>query len=210
MNFFKRHLIITNLLIMVGVTLVLLSAAMWGLDSLTGHGKVQTVPDVTGLPLADAISSLKQHNLNAEVVDSLHVDTTPRGAVVDQNPKPGDNVKPGRDIYLTINAYTLKKISVPDLTGASLRQAKATLRSLGFTNVKVTMVPSDYKDLVLAVKAMGVTLHQGTLITADTPIEIEAGEGYGTVAETDSLDEYLPVEEGGYSDQPIQWPDDND
>lgn len=209
MDFFKRHLIITNLLIMAGVTIVLLSGAMWWLDIHTGHGKTQEVPDVTGLTLADAIGSLKQHHLNGEVVDSLHADGFPRGAVVDQTPKPGDNVKPGRDVYLTINAYTPRKISIPDLTGASLRQARATLSSLGFTNVTVTMVPSDYKDLVLAVRAMGVTLHSGTMLTPDTPIEIEAGEGFNPMADIDSLDEYAPTD-GGYSDQPIQWPDANE
>ncbi|MDE5901188.1 MAG: PASTA domain-containing protein [Muribaculaceae bacterium] len=209
MNFFKRHLIITNLLIMAGVTIALLAGAMWWLDIHTGHGKVQEVPDVTGLPLADAVSSLKQRNLNAEVVDSLHADGIPRGAIVDQTPKPGDKVKPGRDIYLTVNAYTPRKISIPDLTGASLRQARTTLASLGFTNVTTRMVPSDYKDLVLAVKAMGVTLHSGTMLPPDTPIEIEAGEGFTSFPATDTADEYSPTE-GGYSDQPIQWPDTDD
>lgn len=206
MNFFKKHLIITNLLAMAGVTVVLLLLAMWGLRLWTDHGKVQVVPDVAGLPLKDAVAALAQYDLKAEVVDSLHVDTTPRGAVVDQVPKAGDKVKPGREVYLTINAYTLKKISVPDLTGASLRQAKATLNSLGFNDVDVTYVPSDYKDLVMTVKVMGVTLHPGTLLTPDTRLEIEVGEGLGSYELTDSIDDYQPTD-GGYSDEPIQWPD---
>ncbi len=205
MDFFKKHLIITNLLAMAAATLLILWAAMWGLRVWTDHGKVQVVPDVSGMPLNDAVKALAQYNLHAQVVDSLHVDSAPRGAVVDQVPQAGDNVKPGREIYLTINAYTPKKISIPDLTGASLRQAKATLASLGFTDVEVKMVPSDYKDLVLAVKTMGVTLRAGTLLPPDASIEIEVGEGPGGYMDSDSADYELT--DGGYSDEPIQWPD---
>lgn len=206
MNFLKQHPIIANLLLMAAVTVVLLFGAMWGLRLWTGHGQSRIVPDVSGMTLPDAMKALAQYDLKAEVVDSLHVDNAPRGSVVDQVPQAGDKVKPGRDIYLTINSFTPKKISVPDLTGSSLRQARATLASLGFTNITVTMVPSDYKDLVLAVKTLGVPLHSGTLLANDAPLEIEVGEGYGIPQETDSLAEFEETD-GGYSDQPIQWPD---
>ncbi|MDE7387823.1 MAG: PASTA domain-containing protein [Muribaculaceae bacterium] len=207
MNFFKRHLILTNLLLMAAVAVIILMLAMWGLRVWTGHGVVQVVPNVEGLSLDDARKSLAQYNLHAEVVDSLHSDTAPRGSVLDQVPKPGDRVKPGRDIYLTINAYSVKTISVPDLTGCSGRQASATLASLGFRNVKVVMVPSDFKDLVLAVKTMGVTLRPGTQLPPDASLEIEVGEGAGAAFEADSDSEYRPTFDDSYSDEPIQWPD---
>ena len=54
-----------------------------------------------------------------------------RGAVFSQNPSPGDKVKKGRKIRLTINAVNPKKVTMPNLVGLSMRQANAELNSRG-------------------------------------------------------------------------------
>lgn len=188
MNFLRKHPILFNLILIAITAFLLLTAALWALDAWTGHGKEQVVPDVANMPLNEAVATLHRFNLNAEVVDSVHNDAVARGCIVDQVPPAGDKVKPGRDIYLTINAFSPKRISVPDLTGSSARQAVSMLRSLGFINVDTETVPSDYKDLVLAVKSMGVSLYPGTMLPVDAPLTVEVGSGYdSSILESDTL-----------------------
>lgn len=187
-DFFRRHPVLFNLLLMAITSVILLMLAMRGLNIWTGHGKVQVVPDVSGMSLKEAMVTLQRCNLHAEVIDSVHNDQASRGSVVDQVPPAGDKVKPGRDIYLTINAFTKKQLTIPDLTGSSARQAMSVLRSLGFNDVTIEIVPSDYKDLVLGVKSMGVSLRAGTQVPADARLTVEVGSGIsGGFEESDTL-----------------------
>lgn len=196
MDFFKKHKLITNLLLMAVVAVLLVFAAMSFLNVWTAHGKVQIVPDVRTLSVSEAQATLRSCNLLTEVVDSVYGSRTARGAVVEQVPPPGNKVKPGRTVYLTINAFEPKKVTLPELVGSSVRQAKATLQSLGFSDVREQRVPSDYKDLVIAVKSMGVPLRAGSSIPASSAIVIEVGEGFDPYAAlNDSIDEFIETEE---------------
>lgn len=196
MEFLKKHKLIANLLAMFGVGILLVIAAMFFLNVWTAHGKVQVVPDVKGLSVSEAQQTLRGCNLLTEVVDSVYGTQTARGAVVEQVPPPGDKVKPGRTVYLTINAYEAKKVTIPELVGGSVRQVKATLQSLGFTDVREQRVPSDYRDLVIAVKSMGVPLRAGSSVPVSSAIVIEVGEGYDPYdALADSIDELIDSEE---------------
>jgi beta-lactam-binding protein with PASTA domain len=188
MDFFKRHLILTNFLLICLTAIALVALAMSLLNVWTAHGQVQVVPDVHQLTMSEASATLRNCGLHAEVVDSVYDNKVPRGSVVEQVPPPGDKVKPGRSVYLTINAFTAKKVALPELVGSSLRQAQATLQSLGFHNVKVVHVPSDYRDLVLAVKSMGVSVRAGTMVPVSASMVIEVGEGYHAyTSEPDSI-----------------------
>lgn len=170
---------------MAAVAVVLVVIAMFGLSIWTDHGKVQIVPDVRGLSVSEAEKVLHGVNLKAEVVDSVYDNAATRGSIVEQLPPAANRVKPGRTVYLTINAYSQRQITLPELVGTSVRQARATLESLGFKDIREQRVPSDYRDLVLAVKSMGVTLRAGTQLPLGSTLVIEVGEGY--VEASDSI-----------------------
>lgn len=176
-DFFKRHLILTNVLLMGVATLVIVALINVFLGWWTGHGDVRTVPAVKNMTLANATGILAGCDLEVEVADSVYSEAYRPGAVTEQFPEAGSTVKPGRTVYLTLNATTPPQIPVPNLVGISLRQAQAALRSLGFTDIREVRVPSDYKDLVIAVKSMGVSLRAGTKLPASATIVIEVGEG---------------------------------
>lgn len=178
MNPFKRYPLTSNLLAMFLVGILLVIIAMWSLNILTAHGKVQDVPDVRTLSVEEARRTLKEHNLLMEVVDSVYNHNGSRGSVVEQVPPAGNRVKPGRTVYLTINAYEAQKVTLPELIGTSVRQARATLQTLGFTDIREVRVPSDYRDLVLSVKSMGVPLRAGSIVSLNTAMVIEVGEGF--------------------------------
>lgn len=189
MEFFKKHPIITNLLLIAACGVLLVVIAMFGLSIWTSHGQTQVVPDVRKMTVAEARSVLSGCNLQTEVVDSVYDSEVARGAVVEQVPPCGNRVKPGRTVYLTINALSPRQVTLPELVGCSIRQARASLESMGFKDIREVRVPSDYRDIVLAVKSMGITLRAGTKLPLTSAIVIEVGEGY-TVADTDSLNVY--------------------
>lgn len=169
--------VLVNLLIMCGVGIVILWIATLWLDSWTHHGEYLVVPDVKGKSFQDARNTLVNEGFTVELTDSIYDTSTRPGTVVEQNPKVGTKVKDGRLIYVTINAFSPKSVTIPSLTDISLRQAQSSLQGLGINNITVRMVPSDFKDLVLKATRNGVPLSAGARIAVDSHIVLEVGDG---------------------------------
>ena len=102
--------------IMIIVAVAIGWLAMLWLDVWTRHGDTITVPSVKTLSFGEASVRLEQDGLVAVLSDSVYDKSTKPGTVIDQNPKVGTVVKEGREIYLTINAFSPKMISLPTLT----------------------------------------------------------------------------------------------
>lgn len=184
-NFIKKHPILFNfLLILLAGCGVVWITLVW-LDIWTDHGKYEVVPNMKGLSYEQAATALRTAGLEPELSDSIYDDKTRPGTVLEQSPRTNTKVKPGRTVYLTVNAFTPKMISVPDLADMSLRQARSTLEGLGIKNIREHYVVSEYRDLVLAVKFNGITLQPGARIPASATVTLEVGEGIA--GETDSL-----------------------
>ncbi|MEU7047218.1 Stk1 family PASTA domain-containing Ser/Thr kinase [Streptomyces eurythermus] len=93
----------------------------------TGAPKVQ-VPDVRGAQFDQAESQLKEKGF--EVDKKLEVSDRTPGVVITQDPEPGVSKEKGTTITLTV-AKPEEKIAVPDVTGKSCDEAKATLQAQG-------------------------------------------------------------------------------
>ncbi|MDE5905472.1 PASTA domain-containing protein [Duncaniella sp.] len=163
--------------IMIIVAVAIGWLAMLWLDVWTRHDDTITVPSVKTLSYGEAAARLDQDGLVAVLSDSVYDKSTRPGTVIDQNPKVGTIVKEGREIYLTINAFSPKMVSLPTLTDISLRQAKSILEGLEIKKVVEKRVPSDFKDLVLAVRYKGTRLSPGARVPVNATIELEVGEG---------------------------------
>lgn len=163
--------------IMIIVAVAIGWLAMLWLDVWTRHDDTITVPPVKTFSYGEAAARLDQHGLVAVLSDSVYDKSTRPGTVIDQNPKVGTIVKEGREIYLTINAFSPKMVSLPTLTDISLRQAKSILEGLEIKKVVEKRVPSDFKDLVLAVRYKGTRLSPGARVPVNATIELEVGEG---------------------------------
>jgi beta-lactam-binding protein with PASTA domain len=95
-------------------------------------------------------------------------------------------------------------VAVPGLVDYSVRQATALLNSLGFNNITIKEVPSQYAGLVLRVEYRGKQLAPEEKIPAGSPLQLVVSSSSSTT--TDSLnvgvaDEMndVPVE-GGIDD----------
>ncbi len=190
--------ILLNIGLMLIAAIVIGWLAMEWLDRWTRHDSTIAVPSVKTLPFDRAKSVLDSEGLVAVLSDSVYDKSTRPGTVIEQNPKAGTTVKEGREIYLSINAFSPKMVTIPALTDISLRQAKSILEGLEIKKVIEKRVPSDFKDLVLAVRYKGNRLSAGARIPVSATIELEVGKGVDELPLFDSANpEDMTVDQAG-------------
>ena len=167
----KWAFILYNLAAAGIVLLCIVLGVVLFLNKYTRHGVEIVVPEVTGLYLEEAKAIIEAEGLNFFVTDTTYSNKTPLGTLVEQDPRAGSKVKPGRVVYVIHNAYARKPIALPNLQDLSLRQAERTLQSLEIKVANVTYVPSTFKDIVIEVRKgeqkvmVGSHLEEGDSIT---------------------------------------------
>lgn len=171
----KKHWVLKNLLgaIIFFVALALLANILLGI--FTHHGKVLEVPDMTNLSVPEAEALADSTGIRVEVIDSIYVRGMAKGAVYKQNPAAGSAVKSGRRILLTINAVVPKKVTMPNLVGYSMRQAKAELSSRGLTLGKLKYVDDIATNNVLKQQYRGRDIAAGASIVSGSTIDLVVG-----------------------------------
>lgn len=150
-----EHPFLKHLFIIVCVLLVLGVATHLLLLLGTRHSAHRTVPDLTGIPLEEALGEARRQGLEIIVNDSLYVPAYDGGVVLDQLPEKGVGVKPGRTVYVTINSYRQKMVTVPYVAGRSLRQAKNMLEVAGLGIEQIVYRPDLATNYVLEEYADG-------------------------------------------------------
>ena len=170
-----------NIVLAVVVLAVILISLLAFLKNYTQHGVEVEVEDVRGLLVAEAQPLIEAQGLKLVVVDSTYSDKVPLGTIVEQDPRPLSHAKNGRAVYVTINATTKRQIVMPDLQDMSYRQAETTLRGLGLeVDTVYDYEPSEFRNLVLDVKANNVSVPPGAKIAIGTKVRLVVGFGRGT------------------------------
>lgn len=209
-NFLKKILsnpIVKNILIMIVVAFALLFVTLYALSIYTRHNHSAVVPGLKGMQVQDAAAIVSAAKLSYEVVDSIYRSDGVPGAILEQIPKEASKVKEGRVIYLTIQSVNEPLVPVPDLENASLRQSETSLRTLGFTNVTIEYIPSEYRDLVYSIEYKGQKLKAGQKIPRSSLITIKVGDGHdlfsdhsesGDSLQTNDYENEMPQIEDGF------------
>lgn len=175
-NSFTRKLLINIGCMVVAGFIVGWGALLW-LDVWTDHGDEVPTPSVKGMPYDLAKLTLNTQGFGCELIDSVYDTTRPPGTVTEQSPKEGSMVKEGREIYLTVTAFSPRMVSLPKVTDVSERQARAMLAGIGIKNITVVTVPSEYKDLVAGMRVDGRSVAAGTRVPVTARITLEVGSG---------------------------------
>lgn len=167
--------IVRHLAAAFGVVVLLILGAMIFLNVVTKHNRELIVPDLSNMSVSEAEFAAGQMNMRVEVTDSVFVKRMRRGAVYRQNPSPGSKVKDGRRIALTINAVNAKKVTMPNLVGYSMRQAKAELLSRGLVLGKLIYVRDMATNNVLKQLHGNLEVEPGTMIESESVIDLVVG-----------------------------------
>jgi beta-lactam-binding protein with PASTA domain len=167
--------IIKNLIWALVYVAILIAGITIGLALFTNHNKEIEVPDFTTLSVEEASQIAQAAGIRVEVTDSVFVRRMERGAVFSQNPVAGSRVKKNRLIRLTINAVNAKQVSMPNLVGYSMRQAKAELSSKGLNLGKLKYVSDMATNNVLKQQYRGADIKSGTMIDSGSEIDLVVG-----------------------------------
>ena len=85
----RENRLLWNILIIAAIILVMAVDAHLLMQIGTRHGTRRTVPDFSGVPLADAQRLARKHDLKLHINDSLFVPAYEGGIVLDQLPEGG-------------------------------------------------------------------------------------------------------------------------
>lgn len=183
-GFAGKHPVIVNILIICAVAFLGVWIVYFSLAIFTKHGKSDQVPGVENMSYTQAINVLHDHGFQVDIRDSLYKDDVKPGYVIEQFPKANSIVKPGRKIFLYINAVHPKEVVIDDdnhpmddaLRSFSFRSGMARLQELGFKNVRVVKVLGD-NDCILKVTANGQTVKKMQKVPVNAQIVVQVSDG---------------------------------
>lgn len=163
--------------------LLILIVLVWGtlqlIDVYTQHGETEKVPDLRGMYMEEAELMLKNHNLYAQIIDSVYVRDKKLGTIIEQTPAPNELVKQNRPVYIIINSRQVRQTPLPEINDISYRQADAILSAIGIKVSSVEYTPSEYKDLVIDVKYGGRSISSGYRLPEGSYVTLVVGSGMG-------------------------------
>ncbi len=124
-----------------------------------------TVPDLTGMTIAEAETKLEEIGLKYEVDSELYDSEYAAGEIMSQDPSADMAVKEGYTIQINISKG-VKEGSIPNLTNKSLEDAAFTLENYGFVQGGVTIQNSELpKNFVISQSpAAGTPAAKGTAV----------------------------------------------
>lgn len=183
-GFAGRHPVIVNLLIIMAVAVAGVMIVYFSIAIFTKHGQSDIVPGVERMSYTEAISKLHDKGFRVDIRDSLYKDDVRPGYVIEQYPKAGSKVKPGRKIFLYINAVHPKEVVIDDdnhpmedaLKSFSFRSGMAKLEELGFKNIRVVKVLGD-NDCIVKVLANGRPVKKMQKVPVNARIVVEVYDG---------------------------------
>ncbi len=170
----KKYLIQYGISI-IFIILVFSITFLW-LRISTNHGEAFSVPDFSGLTVAQTEKQADEYNLRIEIIDSVYNGPGKRGTVIDQNPPPDFKVKENRKIFITIKSVLPKIILMPNFIHSTLIQSKADIETYGLRIGKISYIPSLYDNVVLEQKYKNVKIKPGEKIPQGAEIELVLGK----------------------------------
>ncbi len=162
------------------IALVIFIAFIWIMNVVVMPWYVSSpekrVPKVVGMNETNATKTLKDSDLVPVISDTTFDENYPRGTIIYQRPNADDIVKVGRRIYLFISGGE-PVVTVPQLKGKSLRDARFALERLGLYLGHIDSVSSDSpKDMIFDQQyAVGTPLKKGDSVGVSYSIGSVAG-----------------------------------
>lgn len=193
---FKSRYLWGNIVAMLIVVTVLFLGLKYGIAIYTHHGESIAVPDLRHKKLADAQHIVDVLRLKLVVSDTGYVKTLPPNSILEQSLEPGEHVKSGHVIYVTVNTGSTPTLTLPDVVdNSSLREAMAKLQAMGFKLAMPQFVPGE-KDWVYGITVRGRSVQAGDRISIEDSLTIQAGNGLRDSTEVvDYVDPVYPEEE---------------
>ncbi len=113
----------------------------WAIKGLVHSLKEVPVPNLTGKTVSEALKILSQQNLGLKQEGSEFNESVPAGTITRQKPEGGLTVREGKLIRVILSQGG-ELVSVPELSGLSLRAAEIALRTRFLSLGEISQQPS--------------------------------------------------------------------
>ncbi|MFC0003324.1 Stk1 family PASTA domain-containing Ser/Thr kinase [Micromonospora siamensis] len=133
------------------------------------------LPDVVGKDYELAVGDLKNLKLAVVKGPARYDDNLPKGVVVGTSPKAGTQVKPGTRVTVVVSRGRAP-ISVPQLVGRNVNEARAALGQLGLVPVETYKDSDKPKDEIL-----GQSPADGAGVEKGAQVKLEVSKGPAAV-----------------------------
>jgi beta-lactam-binding protein with PASTA domain len=176
-QFIKSKVFFKNLAVFIVLFSIICWIIMRWLASYTNHNETVTVPDFTGVKLAQLDAFVADKHVRYQIIDSLYSPKAAKGVVVKQEPEPKEQVKDNRTIYLYVTSLMPPSILMPKLVDRSLRQATAMIASYGLRVGKQTYTADECSNCILDQLVKGKHVTPGTFVPKGTAVDLVIGRG---------------------------------
>lgn len=195
-DIYRRFPVWSNIVLIALASMILVWICLIFLDVWTHHGDNATVPEIKHQSYEQARQTLAASGLAIEIADSIYDTSIAPGTVVESWPKAGAVVKAGRNVYVTVTAFSPKEVTITrPITGVSARQAVSYLNAIGISNVRMVNVPSEYPDLVISAHSDGRPIGVGSMLPVSATVTLEVGVAYVQETPADSISSEDAIEE---------------
>lgn len=203
-NLLKTKVFWINILGIIIFFALCIGVLMLSMRSCTRHGEVVTIPTVVGMDVNKAIALLDDEDFDYEIIDTVIVDTLPKGVVVEQNPAKESLVKPGRTIYMKINTLEDVYVEMPDFVDTQIKSLKVALKNNNLKLGKIKYQNSgNVVNIVLKQMYNGRTIEPGTKIKRGSQIDfVVAGRDPSIVVEENEEESDSNPSDNQPSDEP--------
>ncbi|MDY6325820.1 MAG: PASTA domain-containing protein [Bacteroidales bacterium] len=179
----SKNGLLFHILLAIGLSVVIFFLTVLLLRFFTRHGREVEMPDFKGRSADELIQKGTSEGFVFVVNDEIYERNAEPGTVLKQNPLPGEKVKNGRKVYLTLAASQPPMVKMPELRDLSLRQAQIMLESQKLVLDKVIEKPSPYENVVLEVLYNGHTVSAGKEVRQGDKITLVVGKNIGDLPE---------------------------
>ncbi|HDR68500.1 MAG TPA: PASTA domain-containing protein [Bacteroidaceae bacterium] len=177
LKFLISGVFLKNLLLVILISIIILLSILLWLRIYTHHGQAITVPDLSGLTIEEVMDVTNSRDLRYEITDSVFSTDMPRGTVIKQNPHAFAKVKKNRKIFITMNAVNPEMVSMPQLVGISVRQARLAIENSGLKLGHLSYKPDYAINNVLQQLHNDTVIKEGSEIPKGTIIDLVLGMG---------------------------------
>ncbi|MBO7647751.1 MAG: PASTA domain-containing protein [Bacteroidales bacterium] len=181
-----------HVLLAAVASVVFLIVIMLLMRAFTRHGKEFEMPSFEGQLAQELTQRGREEGFVFVVNDHLYENGKKPGTVLKQDPAPGEKVKRGRKVYLTVAAAEPPTIKMPELHDISLRQAQIILEAQGLVLDRVIEKPSPYENVVLDVLYRGHSIASGTQIKMGEKISLVVGKDIGDLPDAEPVEDPNP------------------
>lgn len=123
----KRRYFYIQLLLATVLFSVLIWSIFFGIAQYTKHGDEIVLPNFCEKHSDSLVAYAEKYDLRIKILDSIFDIERSPGVIVRQDPPAYSKIKEGRMIYITVVAALTEKVTMPNLTDLSLRQAVEVL-----------------------------------------------------------------------------------